>query len=71
MLLEKWMSNAVQCCESAGIAPPTSALQMLPVIHPSTSSSPPLPHNQVITPPPLPSSTYSDDQHSDVVVCIQ
>lgn len=50
-LLEKWMSNAVVCCEEAGIAPPASALQLVtpPLVTPDPDSS-----QSMITPPPPP-----------------
>lgn len=51
LLLEKWMTNAVQCCEAAGIAPPASALQLVAPTPPMMTPSPP---NSVITPPPPP-----------------
>lgn len=51
LLLEKWMSNAVQCCEEAGIAPPASALQLVASSPPLLTPSPP---SSVITPPPPP-----------------
>lgn len=46
------MSNAVQCCEVAGIAPPASALQLVAPTPPLVTPSPPLPSSSVITPPP-------------------
>ncbi|KAK3873737.1 hypothetical protein Pcinc_021271 [Petrolisthes cinctipes] len=62
LLLEKWMSNAVQCCEVAGIAPPASALQLVVPTHPLVTPSPPLPSSSVITPPPpMLMSADSDD----------
>ncbi|XP_037798012.1 ankyrin repeat and IBR domain-containing protein 1-like isoform X1 [Penaeus monodon] len=51
LLLEKWMTNAVQCCEAAGIAPPASALQLVAPTPPMMTPSPP---SSVITPPPPP-----------------
>ena len=48
ILLENWMSNSIKCCESAGIAPPTSALQLHSVVHLKNGS---LPLSKVITPP--------------------
>lgn len=51
LLLEKWMTNAVQCCEEAGIAPPASALQLVAPTPPLLTPSPP---SSVITPPPPP-----------------
>lgn len=45
------MTNAVQCCEAAGIAPPASALQLVAPTPPMMTPSPP---NSVITPPPPP-----------------
>ena len=51
LLLEKWMTNAVHCCEMAGIAPPASALQLVAPTPPMVTPSPP---NSVITPPPPP-----------------
>lgn len=51
LLLEKWMTNAVQCCEEAGIAPPASALQLVAPTPPLLTPSPP---TSVITPPPPP-----------------
>lgn len=52
LLLEKWMSNAIHCCEMAGIAPPNSALQLCAPSPPMGDiiSSPPL--STIITPPP-------------------
>lgn len=51
LLLEKWMTNAVQCCEAAGIAPPASALQLVAPTPPVVTASLP---NSIITPPPPP-----------------
>ncbi|XP_064085866.1 ankyrin repeat and IBR domain-containing protein 1-like [Macrobrachium nipponense] len=51
LLLEKWMTNAVHCCEVAGIAPPASALQLVAPTPPMVTPSPP---SSVITPPPPP-----------------
>ncbi|MPC52289.1 Ankyrin repeat and IBR domain-containing protein 1 [Portunus trituberculatus] len=51
LLLEKWMTNAVQCCEEAGIAPPASALQLVACSPPLLTPSPP---SSIITPPPPP-----------------
>ena len=51
LLLEKWMTNAVQCCEEAGIAPPASALQLVACSPPLLTPSPP---SSIIAPPPPP-----------------
>ncbi|XP_076060868.1 uncharacterized protein LOC143036865 [Oratosquilla oratoria] len=66
LLLEKWMTDAIQCCESAGVATPALALQLAPT---PPMATPPSPPNAIITPPPIPSETEQEGEDEDEILC--